>query len=69
MTEKDADLSALMAVRLGSGKDRHRGLLFGCGSGASRAPESYGDGGRTFTVRDRTDTDQGRSGERHAGTG
>lgn len=62
MTEKDADLSALMAVRLGSGKDRHRGLLFGCGSGASWAPESYGDGGRTFTVRDRTDTDQGRSG-------
>ncbi|MFD5770833.1 hypothetical protein ACFWIN_34070 [Streptomyces sp. NPDC127049] len=69
MTEKDADLSALMAVRLGSGKDRHRGLLFGCGSGASEASEAYGDGGRTFTVRDRTDTRPGPQRGRHAGTG
>ncbi|RYJ26609.1 1-acyl-sn-glycerol-3-phosphate acyltransferase [Streptomyces sp. L-9-10] len=28
MTEKDADLATFVAVRLGSGKDRHRGLLF-----------------------------------------
>ncbi|MGW7367741.1 hypothetical protein ACWGI8_31045 [Streptomyces sp. NPDC054841] len=28
MTEKDADLTTVVAVRLGSGKDRHRGLLF-----------------------------------------
>ncbi|GGT22784.1 hypothetical protein GCM10014713_14510 [Streptomyces purpureus] len=57
MTEKDADLSALMAVRLGSGEDRHRGLLFGGRDVREAFP--YGDT-RGFTVRDRTDTDQGR---------
>ena len=28
VTEQDADLSALVAERLGSGEDRHHGLLF-----------------------------------------
>ncbi len=64
MTEKDADLSAFVAVRLGSGKDRHRGLLFGCDFGVLGVRRSDGKWGRTFTVRDRTDTDQGRSGGR-----
>ncbi|MGC5345914.1 hypothetical protein PZB75_06055 [Streptomyces sp. AM 4-1-1] len=56
MTEKDADLSAFMAERLGSGKDRHRGLLF-LGLGRS---ERGACGKDYFTVRDRADTDQGR---------
>ncbi|MGA5101835.1 hypothetical protein ACPCAC_31250 [Streptomyces lavendulocolor] len=49
MTEQHADLSAFVAVRLGSREDRHRGLLFG---------GSMGLGKVYFTVRDRADTDQ-----------
>ncbi|TXS42695.1 hypothetical protein EAO72_14550 [Streptomyces sp. or43] len=45
-----------MAERLGSRKDRHRGLLF------VRLERERKGGVRKdyFTVRDRTDTDQGR---------
>ncbi|GAA2962250.1 hypothetical protein GCM10010518_56200 [Kitasatospora cinereorecta] len=55
MTEEDADLSALVAERLGSREDRHRGLLFMSGTGrAGGVQKDY------LTVRDRADTDQGR---------
>jgi hypothetical protein len=56
VTEEDADLSALVAERLGSRKDRHRGLLF-----VRLERERKGECKKDyFTVRDRTDTDQGR---------
>jgi 1-acyl-sn-glycerol-3-phosphate acyltransferase len=58
VTEEDADLSALVAERLGSRKDRHRGLLF-----VRLERERKGECKKDyFTVRDRTDTDQGRHG-------
>jgi hypothetical protein len=52
VAEKDADLSAFVAERLGSRKDRHLGLLFMSWGGKRLRV--------CFTVRDRTDTDQGR---------
>ncbi|GAA2805626.1 hypothetical protein GCM10019017_59110 [Streptomyces showdoensis] len=64
MTEEDADLSALVAVRLGSRKDRHGVSCSGSTSDLALADARSGDGkGKAFTVRDRTDTDQGRSHE------
>jgi hypothetical protein len=68
VAEEDADLPALVAERLGSGEDRHVGLLFGQWAGTSMTVSvgagASADGPRpsiaVFTVRDGTDTDQGR---------